>query len=58
MEWCGLRLDAEKNESVVGAEACISSADARIQAYVIPSDEEALIARDTLTVMQGQASTS
>jgi acetate kinase len=47
MEWCGLELHDSKNASTIGAEGCISTLDARIQAYVIPSDEEALIARET-----------
>ncbi len=48
MDWCGLQLDEQSNRSTVGAEARISTADASIAAYVIPVDEEALIARDTL----------
>ena len=47
MEWCGLSLDKVGNFSTVGVEACISGPDSGIQAYVIPSDEEALIARET-----------
>jgi acetate kinase len=47
MEWCGLSLDKDKNDSTVGAEARISAVDARIEVHVIPSDEEAIIARET-----------
>jgi acetate kinase len=47
MEWCGLRLDEEKNNSALGVEAKISAADGGIAAYVIPSDEEAIIAAET-----------
>jgi acetate kinase len=47
MEWWGLRLDEEKNRSAVGAEALISPPKARLRCYVIPSDEEAIIARET-----------
>jgi len=47
MEWCGLRLDKDKNNAAVGVEAAIEGADARIGAYVIPSDEEAIIAAET-----------
>jgi len=47
MEWCGLSLDKDKNASIIGVEGPISPAGARIQAYVIPSDEEAIIARAT-----------
>jgi acetate kinase len=52
MEWCGLRLDKDKNNSTVGAEARISAVDARLQAYVIPSDEEAIIARETARLFE------
>lgn len=51
MAWCGLQLDEHSNHSVEGAEACISAADAAIAAYVIPVDEELLIARDTLSCL-------
>lgn len=51
MDWCGLQLDEQSNRSAVGKEACISTVDASIAAYVIPVDEEALIARDTLSCL-------
>ena len=47
MEWLGLELDQEENRSTVGVEGSISTPSARIRAYVIPSDEEAIIARET-----------
>lgn len=46
--WCGLELDARANEDAVGTEARISKADSSLAAYVIPVDEESLIARDTV----------
>jgi acetate kinase len=52
MEWCGLLLDQSKNGSLVGAEGRISTDQARIHVYVIPSDEEAIIARETVTLVQ------
>ena len=47
MRWCGLEVDAERNAAIQGSEGQISPASARIHVYVIPSDEEILIARDT-----------
>lgn len=47
MAWCGLQLDAQSNRSAVGVQACISAAAAAIAAYVIPVNEEELIAQDT-----------
>jgi acetate kinase len=54
MEWAGLRLDADKNQQTVGREGQISTADSKLQAYAIPTDEELLIARDTVRVILGQ----
>jgi acetate kinase len=44
----GVRLDAEKNAQAVGVEKEISAADAPTKVWVIPTNEELLIARDTL----------
>ncbi|HEX7227980.1 MAG TPA: acetate kinase, partial [Candidatus Binatia bacterium] len=52
MEWCGLILDEGKNDSIVGTEGRISTVETRIQAFVIPSDEEAVIARATAILLQ------
>jgi acetate kinase len=48
LEWCGLSLDPARNEAAVGDEARISADGSRVQAWVIPTDEELLIARDTV----------
>jgi acetate kinase len=53
MEWCGLRLDPDKNKQAIGREAEISMSDSRLRAYAIPTDEELLIARDTVRVVLG-----
>jgi acetate kinase len=52
MEWCGLVLDEHQNDSVIGSEGRISAAEARIQVFVIPSDEEAVIAGETALLLQ------
>ena len=52
MDWCGLILDESQNESATGTEGRISAAEARIQVFVIPSDEEAVIARATASLLQ------
>lgn len=48
LEWAGLRLDYDKNNQMAGSEGQISTNDSRLQAFVIPTDEELLIARDTV----------
>ncbi len=49
LEWCGLQLDESVNTKMTGGnEGLISAADSQLKAYVIPTDEELLIARDTV----------
>jgi len=53
--WAGLRLDPNKNNQKGGFEDQISTNDSRLHAFVIPTDEELLIARDTVRCIQGEA---
>jgi acetate kinase len=54
LQWMGLELDAERNGSYFGGrEGAISKDGSRLQAYVIPTDEELLIARDTVRCVPG-----
>jgi len=54
LAWAGLTLDDDKNKKAVGCESKISSEDSRLAAYVIPTDEELLIARDTVRCILGE----
>ncbi len=54
MEWCGLKLDAVANATVIGRDGCISVAGAVVKAVVIHTDEEAIIARETARVIQSK----
>jgi acetate kinase len=54
MEWAGLKVDKSRNEQAVGKEAQISTDDSTLKAYVIPTDEELLIARDTVRCIAGE----
>jgi acetate kinase len=54
MEWAGLRLDEKQNQETVGREGKISTEDSKLLAYAIPTDEELLIARDTVRVIRGE----
>lgn len=48
LQWLGLELDEDRNHAHTGGrEGLISTNDSRLAAYVIPTDEELLIARDT-----------
>jgi acetate kinase len=51
MEWCGLRLDPGLNREVVGREGRISREDSAIAVWVIPVEEELVIARETLRLL-------
>src|SRR5271166_4964968 len=53
MVWAGLCLDPAKNQETVGREGKISTEDSKLLAYAIPTDEELLIARDTVRVILG-----
>jgi len=48
--WMGLRLDARANDA---GEARITLADSRVQAFVIPTNEEAVVARQALALALG-----
>ncbi|MGA7461538.1 MAG: acetate kinase [Candidatus Korobacteraceae bacterium] len=54
MEWASLKIDAAKNDETVAKEGLISSDDSNLLAYAIPTDEELLIARDTVRVILGE----
>jgi acetate kinase len=54
LEWAGLSMDAETNQKTIGVEGRISREDSRLAAYVIPTDEELLIARDTVRCILGE----
>lgn len=54
LEWMGLELDAERNaQHTAGREGLISRDESRLAAFVIPTDEELLIARDTVRCVRG-----
>lgn len=43
----GIKCDREANDKLRGEEGIISTADSKVKCYVIPTDEEVMIARDT-----------
>ena len=54
MQWAGLTLDRSRNEQAVGREGTISTDDSTLRAFCIPTDEELLIARDTVRCILGE----
>lgn len=54
LEWAGLSVDDTLNASLVGGKEGKFSVDgSRLEAWVVPTDEELLIARDTYRVVNG-----
>jgi acetate kinase len=54
LEWMGIGFDAKANASLSnGREGKFSTAASRVELWVIPTDEELLIARDTWRVVTG-----
>lgn len=51
MEYMGVKLDVEKNKTVRGEEAIISTPDSKVTVCVIPTDEELMIATDTMNLL-------
>ena len=47
MEWCGLKLDSRLNAAAPQYDWRISAEDANMKAYVVHTDEEGIIARET-----------
>ncbi len=55
LEFLGVKLDEKLNrEMVLGKEGKISTPDSKIQVYVIPTNEELVIARDTKALVEGK----
>lgn len=54
LDWAGISLDEEKNGAVErDAEVCISADDSRTQIWVVPTNEEIVVARQTVEAVDG-----
>lgn len=53
LEWMGVKIDLEKNQ-IRGEQVQISTEDSKVLVYVIPTDEEMVIARDTKRLVEGK----
>ena len=52
LQFLGIEIDKEKNATIRGKEALISTADSKVKVYVVPTDEEIVIARDTMELVK------
>ncbi|MDE5991514.1 MAG: acetate kinase, partial [Oscillospiraceae bacterium] len=51
MDFFGIKIDNELNKTVHGELKKISTADSKVEVWVVPTNEELLIARDTLALV-------
>jgi len=54
LSFCGLKLDAAANAATHATEAKISTADSKIEVWVIPTNEEIVIARNAWAKLEGK----
>ena len=54
LEFLGVKIDKEKNAGIRGEEAIISTPDSKVTVCVVPTDEEIVIARDTMQLVQSR----
>lgn len=52
LEFIGIKVDTEKNKKNFGEEEIISTPDSKVKVVVVPTDEELLIASDTLDLVK------
>lgn len=52
MEYAGIEIDKELNNSVRAKEIVLSTDKSKVKVMIVPTDEELLIARDTLALVQ------
>ena len=51
LEFMGVKINEELNATIRGKEALISTPDSRVKVVVIPTDEELMIASDTMELI-------
>lgn len=54
LDFLGVKIDETVNAAVRGEEAVISTADSSVKVCVIPTDEELVIAQDTLAILSNK----
>ena len=53
LQFIGVEVDASKNENLRGEEQVISVDNAKVSVLVVPTDEELVIAQDTMQIVEG-----
>lgn len=52
LEFLGIKINKEVNDTIHGKEAVISTDDSKVKVVVVPTDEEIVIARDTMELVK------
>ena len=52
LEFMGIKIDKDVNNQIHGKEAIISTPDSKVEVVVIPTDEELMIATDTMSLVK------
>lgn len=55
LEFLGIKIDKEKNDGLRGKEAQLNTPDSKVDIFLIPTNEELMIARDTKAIVEGMA---
>jgi acetate kinase len=53
MEWAGIHLSEERNAAAKG-EASIAADDSNVDLWVVPTNEELIVARQTAEAIKGE----
>ena len=51
MDFFGIKIDKDLNKSIRGKLTKISTPDSKVEVWIVPTNEELLIARDTLELI-------
>jgi acetate kinase len=54
MEYMGMKIDKEKNHGLRSKEAIISTPDSKVKILIVPTDEELMIAADTIDILNNK----
>jgi acetate kinase len=54
LEYMGIKIDDSVNPGIFGVESVISTPDSKVKVVVIPTDEEYMIAADTLEILSAK----
>lgn len=53
LEFLGIKIDKKKNDGLRGKEAQLNTPDSKVDIWLIPTNEELMIARDTKRIVEG-----